>query len=202
MPAQHARSPYCRRRTGTAVLAVSGAVLAHWGAALAVTATAAPQPGHRAATSPVATALGSVLGVVAPLVAPPRPATPPGPTTAPPAPDRAPAPGPVNTRCAAARQDVEATGLVLPDRFEFRCPGNTELSRGGRQHWGVTCSYASLCPGGAYVAVNLDRIGPSEARLRYVVAHEICHAVDVEARRPLREPAADACAAAHGFPRV
>lgn len=118
------------------------------------------------------------------------------------APARVAAPGAVGARCAAALSDVEAAGLVLPAQFEYRCPGSTELFAGDRQHWGTACSMASLCPGHSYIAINPGLIGPSEARLRYVVAHEICHALDIAARRPLDEPAADACAAAHGFRRV
>lgn len=110
--------------------------------------------------------------------------------------------GAVGARCAAARSDVEAAGLVLPAQFEYRCPGSTELFAGDRQHWGTTCSMASLCRGHSYIAINPGLIGRSEARLRYVVAHETCHALDVAARRPLDESAADACAAAHGFPRI
>lgn len=110
--------------------------------------------------------------------------------------------GAAGARCAAARSDVEAAELLLPAQFEYRCPGSTELFAGDRQHWGTTCSMASLCRGHSYIAINPGLIGRSEARLRYVVAHETCHALDVAARRPLDESAADACAAAHGFPRV
>lgn len=110
--------------------------------------------------------------------------------------------GPLYRRCNEGRQAVEATGLVLPPDFEYRCPGNTQLFAGDRQHWGVACYFASLCPGGAYIAINPDRIGTSNARLRHVIAHEICHALDVKASRPMSEPAADACAASHGFPQA
>lgn len=106
-----------------------------------------------------------------------------------------------NARCAAARSDVEAGGLSLPASFEFRCPGNTQMFAGDRQHWGVACSHASLCPDSAYVAINPEVIGSSEARLRHVIAHETCHAIDSVSGRPMSEGAADACAAAHGFPR-
>lgn len=108
---------------------------------------------------------------------------------------------PVLRRCAQARAEVEASGLRLPGRFEYRCPGGTESFSGDRQHWGMMCAGASLCPNGAYIAINPAAIGGSEARMRHVVAHEICHALDVEARRPADEAAADSCAAAHGFPR-
>ncbi len=108
---------------------------------------------------------------------------------------------PVLRRCAQARTEVEASGLPLPGRFEYRCPGSTEAFSGDRQHWGIMCAGASLCPNGAYIAINPTAIGSSEARMRHVVAHEICHARDVEARRPVDEAAADSCAAVHGFPR-
>ncbi len=64
------------------------------------------------------------------------------------------------------------------------------------------CAGASLCPNGAYLAINPTVIGGSEARMCHVVAHEICHALDVEARRPVNEAEADSCAAAHGFPGI
>ncbi len=38
------------------------------------------------------------------------------------APARATGAGAVGSRCAAARTDVEAAGLVLPAQFEYRCP--------------------------------------------------------------------------------
>ncbi len=109
---------------------------------------------------------------------------------------------PVAARCAAALADVEATGLRLPARFQYRCPGDTRMSAGDRQHWGVACAANPFCPDAAYIAINPDAIGPSEARMRYVVAHETCHAVDYVSGRAQSEAAADACAAAHGFPRV
>lgn len=102
-------------------------------------------------------------------------------------------------RCERERSAVELTGLVLPGGFEYRCPGSTHLFIGDRQHWGTICAYASLCPRSAYVAINPAVIGPNDARLRYVIAHEFCHARDYQARRPVRESTADACAAAHGF---
>lgn len=177
-------------------IAISGAVLGPW--------AVSPLGPARAATATATRPLDAVLGFLAsaPRPRPPAPgrAEPPEvPTTA--VPDLAASP-PMSPRCAAARRVVEGGGLTLPAAFEFRCPGSTEMYPGDRQHWGITCSHASLCPAGAYVAVNPDRIGPSDARLHYVVAHEICHALDVVAGRRLDEGAADACAARHGFPRV
>lgn len=110
--------------------------------------------------------------------------------------------GAVASRCTAARSHVEAAGLVLPAQVEYRCPGSTETFTGDRQHWGTACLRMSLCPTSAYIAINPGLIGPNEARLRYVVAHETCHALDFVARRPLDEAAADACAAVHGYRRV
>ena len=162
--------------------------------------------------SPVAVATGALIAGVGPS-APPWPttagvtfeptvvaATPPSPPT--PVAARKSVPGPVGARCMAALADVERTGLVLPALFEYRCPGSTETFTGDRQHWGTTCAMVSMCPGSAYIAVNPGLIGPRDARLRYVVAHETCHALDSVALRPASERAADACAAAHGFPRT
>lgn len=105
------------------------------------------------------------------------------------------------TSCEQARADVEAAGLRLPSGFEYRCPGNTESFPGQSQAWGVTCYWnAYYCPSGAYIAINPAALGWSETRLRYTVAHETCHALDYVAGRAISEPAADACAAAYGFP--
>ena len=45
------------------------------------------------------------------------------------------------------------------------------------------------------------RIGSSDATLRYVVAHELCHAMDDMALGLSSELGADLCAALHGAPR-
>lgn len=50
------------------------------------------------------------------------------------APARALTSSPISPRCATAREDVEAAGLVLPAQFEYRCPGSTGLFAGDRQH--------------------------------------------------------------------
>ncbi len=58
-------------------------------------------------------------------------------------------------RCAAALRSVQASGLILPAGFEYRCPGDTRSFVGDRQNWGVACyHHPTLCPGRAYVAVN------------------------------------------------
>lgn len=105
-------------------------------------------------------------------------------------------------RCIGVLAAVQAAGLILPPGFEYRCPGDTQTFAGDRQHWGVVCyRQAPFCPTGAYVAVNPSRIGPSDARMRYVVAHEIGHALDYVRTGSTSEASADAHAAAAGFPR-
>ena len=70
------------------------------------------------------------------------------------------------------------------------------------QYWGRACmNLAGECQGIAFVAVDVDLIGPNDATLHYVVAHEICHAIELQTTRRTTEEAADACAAAHGAPK-
>ncbi|MDQ3574190.1 MAG: hypothetical protein M3378_03980 [Actinomycetota bacterium] len=103
-------------------------------------------------------------------------------------------------RCAAALRRVQGAGLLLPAGFDYRCPGDTRSFVGDRQHWGVTCYYhQTFCPNGAYVAVNPARVGRSDARLRYVVAHEIGHAIDYVTLGYTTEQSAHARARAAGF---
>lgn len=106
-------------------------------------------------------------------------------------------------RCLDALYEVESAGHELHDETEFRCPGSTGFTPESEQHWGATCWDTALCPRSSYVAISPAVIGPSDERLRYVIAHEICH-VNSYARtgEPGSEPAADACAAEAGFPRV
>jgi hypothetical protein len=47
------------------------------------------------------------------------------------------------------------------------------------------------------VDINTASVGPSDAVLRYVVAHEFCHSHGIR-----DELTADACAAGYGFPNV
>ena len=69
----------------------------------------------------------------------------------------------------------------------------------GQPRWGVACWN---CEGnGNWIAVEVGRIGPSDATLRYVIAHEICHAVDFMGLGISTEIGADLCAAVHGAPR-
>ncbi|MDQ3569457.1 MAG: hypothetical protein M3396_02325 [Actinomycetota bacterium] len=103
-------------------------------------------------------------------------------------------------RCAAALSRVQRSGLLLPAGFEYRCPGDTSSFVGDSQRWGVTCFYhQTFCPNGAYIAVNPARVGPSDARLRYVVAHEIGHAIDYVTMGFTTEQSAHARARAAGF---
>ena len=58
------------------------------------------------------------------------------------------------------------------------------------------------CEGnGSWIAVDIGRAGASDAAVRYVVAHEICHAVDYTTIGLSTEVGADLCAALHGAPR-
>jgi hypothetical protein len=83
---------------------------------------------------------------------------------------------------------VEAAGDHLGAGFDFRCPA-TDFSR-----WGAT----TLSPcGPCSVDINTALIGPNNAKLRYVVAHEFCHSSGIR-----DEQAADDCAARYGFPNV
>jgi len=69
----------------------------------------------------------------------------------------------------------------------------------GADRWGVACWN---CEGtGNWIAVDIGRIGLSEATLRYVIAHETCHALDYTGLGLSTEVGADLCAALHGAPR-
>jgi hypothetical protein len=71
---------------------------------------------------------------------------------------------------------------------------------GDTPRWGITCW--NCAPGsGNYIAVDIERIGPSDAALRYVVAHETCHAIDYSLIGLSTEIDADLCAALHGAAR-
>ena len=91
---------------------------------------------------------------------------------------------------------MEANGLVLPPAYGFRCP--SPALQGTTARWGITCWN---CAGaGSYIAIDLDRIGSSDATLRYVIAHETCHAIDFATLGLSTEIGADLCAALHGAP--
>ncbi|MGH9189053.1 MAG: hypothetical protein ACRD0Q_03330 [Acidimicrobiales bacterium] len=125
----------------------------------------------------------------------PRPASTQPPSTAFSAPP--PVSSPAAERCEAARVWVTAAGLRVPAGWDYRCP---DLARDdeGAQHWGIACWN---CDGGSYVGVNIVLIGPSDATLRYVVAHETCHAIEFMTLGLSTELTADLCAALHGAPR-
>jgi hypothetical protein len=71
---------------------------------------------------------------------------------------------------------------------------------GGSPRWGVACWN---CEGNKanWIAVDVGRIGPSEATLRYVVAHETCHAIEYMTLGLSTELTADLCAANYGARR-
>lgn len=108
---------------------------------------------------------------------------------------------PTDERCLNALVAVESSGLHLHNDTEFRCPG-IAAEPGEERHWGATCWQNELCPGSSWIAADPALIGPDDARLRYVIAHEICH-VNSYMKTGDRgsEPAADRCAAGAGFPR-
>lgn len=114
--------------------------------------------------------------------------------TQPPAPPSGPT---AAERCAGALQWVAQRGLALPAGWGFRCPGQAVVN--GTPRWGMACWN---CEGnGSWIAVDIARIGASDATLRHVVAHEICHAVDYMTLGLSTEIGADLCAALHGAPR-
>ncbi len=124
------------------------------------------------------------------------------PTTAAPAPAPPPAERPSwgnspEQRCASALQWVSSHGLNLPAGWGYRCPGKAIVN--GAEKWGMACWN---CEGtGSWIAVDIGRIGASDATLRYVVAHEICHAIDYMTLGASSELGADLCAATHGAAR-
>ena len=89
-------------------------------------------------------------------------------------------------------------GLALPAGWGFRCPGPAIV--GGASRWGMAC-WNCEGDGSSWIAVDLARIGSSDATLRHVIAHEICHANDYMALGITTEIGADLCAALHGAPR-
>lgn len=101
-------------------------------------------------------------------------------------------------RCMAALRWLAGQGLALPAGWGFRCPG-VALERGVAK-WGVACWNCEL-DGNNWIAVDVGRIGASDATLRYVVAHETCHANDYAGLGLTTELGADLCAALHGAPR-
>lgn len=95
--------------------------------------------------------------------------------------------------CSEALDWVAEAGLTLPPGVGYHCP-STQFS-----HHGAACWQASPCGDGGFIAINLELMGDATpAYLRHVVAHEICHILDFQARGVTTEAGADACAAAHG----
>ncbi len=66
-------------------------------------------------------------------------------------------------------------GLALPAGWGFRCPGPAIVD--GTPRWGVAC-WNCDGDGQSWIAVDIGRIGASDKALRYVIAHETCHAID------------------------
>lgn len=123
-----------------------------------------------------------------------RAVTAPAPSPPPPA---VPAAASEADRCEAARRWVAERGLEAPSGWAFRCPDEARDER-GQGHWGIACWN---CEGGSYIGINIRLIGSSDAALRYVVAHEICHAVDYVTLGLSTELTADLCATLHGAVR-
>ena len=83
---------------------------------------------------------------------------------------------------------MENAGDHLGPGYVFSCPAS-DFPR-----WGAT----TLAPcGPCVVEINIAAIGPSDAVLRYVIAHEFCHSNGIR-----DELGADACAARYGFPNI
>jgi hypothetical protein len=124
------------------------------------------------------------------------------PATAPPATKPAPVVLPGNStaeeRCANARQWVAQQGLVLPTGWGYRCPGQAMVD--GAPRWGLAC-WNCNGDGQSWIAVDIGRIGASDKALRYVIAHETCHAIEYTTLGISTEITADLCAATHGAPR-
>ena len=100
-------------------------------------------------------------------------------------------------RCEAARRWAAERGLEVPAGWDYRCPDGARDEQ-GEGHWGIACWN---CAGGSYVGINIRLIGSSDATLRYVVAHEICHALDYVTLGLSTELTADLCATLHGAGR-
>ena len=135
--------------------------------------------------------------VTVPLTTRPRPRVVSAPAPPPPPP---PAPAPSTSeaeRCEAARVWAAGQGLEVPAGWDYRCPDGAHDERGDG-HWGIACWN---CDGGSFVGINIGLIGSSDAALRYVVAHEICHAIEYATLGLSTELTADLCATLHGAGR-
>lgn len=171
------------------------------------TVAPAPAPTTTSSTAAPTTTSTSTSTTVKPkpvtTTAKPRPAvavtTPP---TAPPVTQPPPVALPGNStpeeRCANSRQWVAQQGLSLPAGWGFRCPG--QALENGTPRWGVAC-WNCNGDGQSWIAVDIGRIGASDRALRYVIAHETCHAIEYTTLGLSTEITADLCAATHGAPR-
>ena len=151
---------------------------------------------------PVSTTTSSSTTTTRPRAVSPPPTRLRPPVVAAPAPPPPPPPAPPPARseaerCEAARQWVAERGLVVPTGWDYRCPHEARDEHGG-EHWGIACWN---CEGGSHVGINIRLIGSSDATLRYVVAHEICHALDYVTLGISTELTADLCATLHGAGR-
>lgn len=99
--------------------------------------------------------------------------------------------------CRDTLRSVGEVGLRLPDGVDYRCP-STQFA-----HHGTACWDGPVCPGGGFIAINLELIGNRRSAdyLRHVVAHEVCHILEFQSKGSSTEESADACAAAHGAPK-
>lgn len=159
---------------------------------VACTSASEPPPIERAETTKTTTIAPVVITL---------PTVPPAPSiTAPPPASISRTVRTAEQRCGEAVVAVNAAGLHIAAGFEFRCPA-LALDENGHPHRGITCWYwpGKCRPCGCYVEINVDRIGSSDALLAFVVAHEICHTIELTETMTTSEASADACAHAHGF---
>lgn len=97
------------------------------------------------------------------------------------------APVPSQDACAEALAWVGSVGLHLPAGVEYRCP-STQFA-----HHGTACWDGPFCPGGGFIAINLELIGNTTPEyLRHVVAHEVCHILEFRSIGTSTEASADA----------
>lgn len=187
----HRRRSALRRRivSGAFIAIVCMAASGRWSPALSAARTALTSSPAAVAPPPTPAPPIPAPQVVARPSQPPqrRPVAAPRVAAPAQAPTRAPSAAPHPDRCTAARQAVENAGDHLAAGFAFNCPDSTF------PRWGAT----SVLPcGSCWVDINTALI-PSDAVLRYVIAHEFCHSNGVS-----DEQAADDCAAHYGFPNV
>lgn len=96
--------------------------------------------------------------------------------------------------CADALAAVTGAGLSIPPGWSFACPAPAYGN--GREHRGRTCWLPCFGSPAFTIEVN-PYLGGS---LVGIMAHELCHAVEVVATGTTSEAAADVCAASWGFP--